>query len=183
MRKVCLVVLCLMALLVACAPAAKEPEFKAMSTTQDVMESLVAHMAQEVWDSVKIEIDEKGTHETRPKNKEEWQEVAYAARGLAEASTLLMYEGRVEDQGDWAKFVKQLSETSLQAAKAADDQDPDKLMQAGGDIYEVCTKCHETYLESVEKKRTGGAPSAAPLKAPPGAAPATPPPAPAPEKK
>ena len=181
MRKVCLVVLCLMALLVACTPASKEPEFKAVSTTQDVMESLVAHMAQEVWDSVKIEIDDKGTHETRPRNKEEWQEVAYAARGLAEASTLLMYEGRVEDQGEWAKYVKQMSETALQAAKAADDQDPDKLLEAGGNIYDVCTKCHETYLEKVEKKRTGGAPTAAPLTAPPGAAPAVP--APATEKK
>ena len=183
MRKVCLVALCLMALLVACTPAAKEPEFKAVSTTQDVMESLVAHTAQEVWDSVKIEIDEKGTHETRPRNKEEWQEVAYAARGLAEASTLLMYEGRVEDQGEWAKYVKQLSETSLQAAKAADDQDPDKLMEAGGNIYEVCTKCHEAYLEKVEKKRTGGVLSAAPLTTPPGAAPAVPAPAPATEKQ
>jgi len=183
MRKVCLVVFCLMAFLAACSPAAKEPstEFKAVSTTQDVMESLVAHMAQEIWDSVKIEIDEKGTHETRPRNKEEWQEVAYAARGLAESSSLLMYDGRVEDQGDWAKFVKEMTETSLQAAKAADDQDPDKLMEAGGNIYEVCTKCHETYLERVEKKRTGGAPSEAPVTAPPGAAPAAP--APASEKK
>jgi hypothetical protein len=164
-------VLCLMTMLVACT-SAKDPaaEFKAVSTTQDVMESLVAHMAQEVWDSVKIEIDEKGTHETKPRNKEEWQEVAYAARGLAESATLLMYEGRVEDQGDWAKFVKQMQETSLEAAKAADDQDPDKLMEAGGNIYEVCTKCHETYLERVEKKRTGGAPSDAPLTAPPGTA-------------
>jgi hypothetical protein len=169
MRKFGLVVLCLMAMLVACA---KEPagDFKAVSTTQDVMESVVAHMAQEVWDAVKIEIDEKGTHETKPRNKEEWQEVAYAARGLAESATLLMYEGRVEDQGDWAKFVKQMQETSLEAAKAADDQDPDKLMEAGGNIYEVCTKCHETYLERVEKKRTGGAPGDAPLTAPPGAA-------------
>jgi len=173
MRKVCVVVLCLVTS-AACAPAAKDAatEFKAVSTTQDVMEGLVAHTAQKVWDSVKIEIDDKGTHETRPKSKEEWQEVAYAARGLAEASTLLMYEGRAEDRGDWAKFVKQMSETSLEAAKAADDQDPDKLREAGGNIYEVCTKCHQTYLEKVEKKRTGGAPSAAPLTAPPGSAPA-----------
>jgi hypothetical protein len=134
------------------------------------MESLVAHMAQEIWDSVKIEIDEKGTHETKPRNKEEWQEVGYAARGLAEASTLLMYEGRVEDHGEWEKYVKQMVETSLEAAKAAEDQDPDALMTAGGNIYEVCTKCHETYLDKVMLKRTGGKPEeVAPLAAPPGA--------------
>jgi hypothetical protein len=135
------------------------------------MEGLIAHSAQEVWDAVKIEIDIKGAHETRPQNKEEWQEVAYAARGLAEASTLLMYEGRVEDRGDWEKFVKELTERSLVAAQKADDQDFDGLMQAGGDIYETCTKCHEAYLEKVEKRRTGGV-SETPLNAPPGAAPA-----------
>jgi hypothetical protein len=161
-------------LLFGCASANEAPktEFKAISTTQDVMESLVAHTAQEIWDSVKVEIDEKGTHETKPQTKEQWQEIGYAARGLAEASTLLMYEGRVEDQGEWAKYVKEMSETSMQAAKAADDQDADALMTAGGNIYEVCTKCHETYLEKVELKRTGGKPADAPLTAPPGAAPA-----------
>ena len=182
MRKVCLV-LCAAMLLFGCASASEAPktEFKAQSTTQDVMESLVAHPAQEIWDAVKVEIDEKGTHETKPQTKEQWQEIGYAARGLAEASTLLMYEGRVEDHGEWAKHVQDLSKTALEAAKAADDQDPDALMTAGGNIYEVCTKCHETYLEKVELKRTGGKPAEAPLNAPPGASKA-PAPAPAPTK-
>src|SRR5688572_3035353 len=55
MRRVYLVMLSVAALLVSCSSAEPQPEFKAVSTTQDVMESLVAHMAQEVWDSVKIE--------------------------------------------------------------------------------------------------------------------------------
>jgi|SRR5687768_14021390 len=169
MKKVYLAVLCALATLVACAPAEPKQEFKAIATTQDVMESLIAHMAQEIWDSVKVEIDEKGVHETRPQNREEWQEVAFAARGLAEASTLMMYEGRVEDRGDWEKFVKELSATSLGAAKAAEDQDFDGLMEAGGNIYEVCTKCHEAYLEKVEKKRTGGVGGGAPQTPAPGA--------------
>jgi cytochrome c556 len=168
MRKVCLA-LCAAALLYGCSSAAPKTEFKAVATTQDIMESLVAHMAQEIWDAVKIEIDEKGTHETKPQNKQEWQEIGYAARGLAEASTLMMYEGRVEDHGEWEKFVKEMVDTSMQAAKAADDQDPDALITAGGNIYEVCTKCHETYLEKVQNKRTGGKPEEAPLTAPPGA--------------
>jgi cytochrome c2 len=79
-----------------------------------------------------------------------------------------MYDGRVEDRGDWEKFVKELTDTSLAAARAADDQDFDGLMQAGGDIYEVCTKCHEAYLEKVERKRTGGTLDT-PVTAPPGA--------------
>jgi len=164
-------------LLAGCNSAPPEPEkpkyeFKAAATTQDIMESLIAHMAEDIWNSVRVEIDKDGVHDYQPQNKEEWQEVAYAARGLAEAGTLLMYEGRAEDYGDWAKYVRQMSEMSLEAAKAADDQDPDRLLTAGGNIYEVCTNCHTDYLERVEMKRTGGSAPEAPVTAPPGAEPA-----------
>jgi hypothetical protein len=90
-----------------------------------------------------------------------------------------MYEGRVEDRGDWEKWTKELTERALAAAQKADDQDFDGLMTAGGDIYETCTKCHDAYLEKVEKRRTGGV-SETPVTAPPGAAPS---PAPTSEKK
>ena len=46
MRKVWLIVFCAASLLFACQPSAPKTEFKAVANTQDVMESLVAHMAQ-----------------------------------------------------------------------------------------------------------------------------------------
>ena len=156
MKKFCLVILCVAGLSYGCGSSEPTTEFKAVATTQDVMESLVAHMSQEIWTAVSIEIDKDGVHEHKPQNKDEWQEVGYAARGLAESSSLLLYDGRLEDKGDWQMYVKDLTDKALIAAKAADDQDPDALMQAGGDIYEVCTKCHEAYLEKVQMKRTGG---------------------------
>ena len=171
MRRLHLPVLSLSMFLVACTPAAPETpktEFKAVANTQDVMESLVAHMSQNIWEAARFEIDQTGIHEIKPKNKEEWQEVGYSARGLAEASSLLMYEGRVEDHGDWEKFVKELTKTSLEAAKAADDQSVDALMTAGGRIYEACKGCHDQYIKRVQEKRTGGKPAEAPATAPPG---------------
>src|SRR4030095_12690927 len=66
MRKVWLIVFCAAVLLFACQPSAPKTEFKAVANTQDVMESLVAHMAQNIWDAVKVEIDEKGTHHAQP---------------------------------------------------------------------------------------------------------------------
>lgn len=151
-------------------PAEPQFEMKAVAQTQELMESLIAHMAQDIWDSVKIEIDDKGVHEYKPQSKEEWDEVRYAAKGLAETGNLLMMEGRAEDNGDWANYSKRLIERSLDAAKAADDQDADALMNAGGNIYEVCTECHNQYLEKVEMKRLGGKmPTEAPSTAPPGA--------------
>jgi cytochrome c553 len=165
MKKVCLLMaLCISMMSVGCG--APEPQFKSIGTTQDVMESVIAHMAQEIWNSVSIEIDASGTKENKPQNKEEWQEVGFIARGLAESASLLLYEGRLEDEGDWKKFTEQLQTTAMEAAKAADDQDPEALLTAGGNIYEVCTKCHEAYLEKVEMKRTGGKPEEAPSPAP-----------------
>ena len=168
MNKVCLVVVCVSAFSFGCNAGEPKPEFKAVATTQDVMESIVAHPAQDIWNAVSISIDKEGTHEHKPQNKEEWQEVGYAARGLAESASLLLYEGRLEDRGDWEKYVKDMSATAMEAAKAADDQDPEALMVAGGNIYEACTKCHEAYLEKVQLKRTGGKPEPPPKLPAPG---------------
>jgi hypothetical protein len=174
MKRFCLIVLCASATLSGCTASEPKPEFKAVATTQDVMEGLMADAAQKIWDSVKTEIDEKGVHETRPQTKEDWQHLAHYARGLAESASLLLYDGRLEDHGDWEKFTKELSDKALAAAKAADDQDADAIIQTGGDIYEACSKCHETYLERVQMKRTGGKPSEAPASTPPGASPSAP---------
>jgi hypothetical protein len=161
MRKVWFVAVCVSLLSFGCS-AADEPkvEFKAVSTTQEVMAGLMDPTAQIVWNSVSTSIDKDGVHENRPQSKEEWQKVSYAARGLAESASLLLYEGRLEDHGDWEKWTKELAATALEAAKAADDQDGEAVITTGGNIYEVCTKCHQAYLDRVMAKRTGGQPPA-----------------------
>lgn len=177
MKRFCLVALCASAVTFGCSASEPEPQFKAVATTQDVMEGLMADTAQKIWDSVQTSVDEQGVHETRPQTKEDWQHLAFYARGLAESASLLLYEGRLEDHGDWEKYTKEMSEKALEAAKAAEDQDAEKIVSIGGDIYDVCSKCHQAYLERVQMKRTGGNPAAAPATAPPGSA------APAPESK
>jgi hypothetical protein len=54
------------------------------------MESLVAHMAEDVFASVGTIVDEKGITEIAPKTDEEWDEVSFAALGLAETGNLLL---------------------------------------------------------------------------------------------
>jgi hypothetical protein len=179
MKKVCFMVLCVSLLSFGCS-AADEPqtEFKALSTTQDVMAGLMDPAAQIIWNSVSTTIDKDGVHDNRPQTKEEWQKVGYAARGLAESASLLLYDGRLEDHGDWEKWTKELAATAMEAAKAADDQDAEAVITTGGNIYEVCTNCHMGYLERVEMKRTGGQAPAPGTSNAPGATPA-----PAPETK
>lgn len=174
MKKVCLMMLCVTAMLLGCTASEPAVEFKAVSTTQDVMAGLMDPVAKNIWNAVATTVDAEGVHETRPQTKEEWQQLAFYARGLAESSSLLLYEGRLEDQGDWVTFTNELSAKALEASKAAEDQDPEEIVRIGGDIYEVCTKCHEGYLDKVMAKRTGGVPEEAPAPAAPAAEPAAP---------
>jgi hypothetical protein len=129
-------------------PQSSQPPFKPVASVQDIMESLVGHMATDVFSSVGTIIDESGTKEIRPENDDAWAEVRWAAMGLAETGNLLMFEGRAKDQEDWMLFSQQLVDRSVEAAKAAEAKNPDELLDAGGRIFEVCENCHRKYIPS-----------------------------------
>jgi hypothetical protein len=134
--------------LAGCAQGSQptQPPFKSVATVLDIMESLVGHMATDVFASVGTVIDEKGTTEIVPKDDEAWAEVRFAAMGLAETGNLLMFPSRAKDQEDWLTFSQQLVDRSVEAAKAAEAKDAAALLDAGGRIYETCTACHMKYI-------------------------------------
>jgi hypothetical protein len=121
-------------LLSACAPGAQQSSspLKPVASVQEIMESLVGHMATDVFSSVGTIIDESGAREIVPENDEAWAEVGYAAMGLAETANLLMMEGRAKDQEDWLLFSQQMMDRSVAAAKAAQAKNPEELLDAGG---------------------------------------------------
>jgi hypothetical protein len=125
-----------------------QAHLQTVASVKDIMESLIGHMATDVFASVGTIIDEKGPQEIIPKDEEAWAEVRYAAMGLAETGNLLMLEGRAKDQEDWLLFSRQLRERSVEAAKAAEAHNADELLDAGGRIYEVCESCHRKYIPS-----------------------------------
>jgi mono/diheme cytochrome c family protein len=127
-------------------PQPAPPPFKPVASVLDIMESLVGHMATDIFASVGTIIDETGTHEIVPQNDEAWDEVRFAAMGLAETGNLLMFEGRAKDQGDWLTYSQQMVDRSVDAAKAAEARDPAELLDAGGRLYEVCQACHMQYI-------------------------------------
>jgi len=135
--------------LAGCAPGAQPteaPPFKPVASGLDIMESLIGHMATDVFASVGTIIDEKGTREIVPENDEAWAEVQFAAMGLAETGNLLMFPSRAKGQEDWLMFSQQLVDRSVVAAKAAEAKDAAALLDAGGQIYETCTACHMKYI-------------------------------------
>jgi hypothetical protein len=174
MRRFYYLVLCVgILLLSACGTeAAKKDsaafEMKPVAEVHDIMASLIMPAADVMWKSVSTVVDDTGIHENFPKDAEGWNEVEFAAMGLAETANLLMLEGRAVDQGNWAKYSTALRETALVVAKAARAKDADKVLETGGYVYDNCKACHDEYLERFAEKRGDPKPTETPLSAPPG---------------
>lgn len=137
------------------APAASPiemPPIKAFADVHDLMHGIVDPAARRVWGAVGTVIDKKGTHETSPRNDEEWDEVKESALAIAEGGNLLLLEGRVKREREWIESVGQLIASSLKAVEAAKAKDKDALFAAGEPIYDACARCHATYLTSPEQK-------------------------------
>jgi hypothetical protein len=142
---------------------------KPVANVQEIMAGLIMPATGRLWGAVQTQMDEKGTHEIKPQTPEEWAELQFIAKGLAETANLLVMEGHAVDQQNWAKHAKGMLEAALQVAKAAEAKDPDKFFDAGGQVYNHCKACHDEYLEKVFTQRTSAQPTGTPLSAPPGA--------------
>src|SRR5262245_61559375 len=83
------------------------PAFEASATTtapaqpfrpdagiQDIMGQMVAPAAEVVWEAVSTTVTATGTVEKQPRTDQEWNDVRHQALLLAEASNLMMIDGR-----------------------------------------------------------------------------------------
>jgi len=161
------------------AAAAPQIPFQPDASIQDLMENVVDHNADILWESVAVISSEKGIEERMPRTDEEWATVRAAAVTLAEATNLLMIPGRkvahegkvLQDSevegilkaeqiqalidGDRTKFGSKalaLHSAALAALAAIDAKDHNKLSDVGGAIDEACEQCHTTYWYPDEKK-------------------------------
>jgi hypothetical protein len=122
------------------------PPFKPVTTTLELMESVIAHSAEVYWNSVQVTVDANGVHEQSPQTDEEWEFVWAGALALAESGNLLMMAPRARDDGAWMQFSRSLVEAGVEAAAAAQAHDVDAVFAAGERVYNVCTACHTRYI-------------------------------------
>ena len=132
-----------------CAQAPAQP-FKPEATVLELMEGPIAHAAEVYWDSVSTIVDKDGITEHYPMNDEEWEAVWAAAITISESGNLLMMSPRAKDEADWMKFSSQLVDVGMAGAKAAEEKNPDKVLEQGEQIYNVCTGCHMQYIPEDE---------------------------------
>jgi hypothetical protein len=76
------------------APAAAQSQLQPIAGVQDIMTYMVDPAADFLWESVSTSVTEKGAVEKQPRTDAEWNEVQRQAIILAEASNLLLMDGR-----------------------------------------------------------------------------------------
>jgi hypothetical protein len=119
--------------------------YKPIADVKQMMQGIVDPSADGVWESVATIFTKAGTEERRPRTAKEWAAVRSHAMTLAESGNLLMMPGRAKDGGDWMTFAQELIDTSAVALRAAEAKDVDGLLNVGGQIDEVCERCHKKY--------------------------------------
>src|SRR5215510_15262629 len=161
----------------AAPPKASEADYRTTATVKDIMDSMVDPGSDYIWDAVETVVSAKGVEEKAPHTDEEWKEVRRHAIMLMEATNLLQIPGRhvakagekaddpkVElapeqiedminkDRAAWIKYAHGLHDATMEALKAVEAKDKDKLLDVGNGIDEACEKCHLQYWYPNENK-------------------------------
>jgi hypothetical protein len=151
--------------------------FPPEATVRDLMAGLIDTSADAVWLSVMTTVSKEGVIETRPRNEEEWAQVRYGALRLVESANLLMIPGRRmarpgeksiapgielepaeiqamvdKDRDGWNQRAKALYDAAMLAVRAAEAQDPEKILDVGETIEASCEGCHRHFWYPNEPK-------------------------------
>lgn len=145
MRRACaLAVLVLTFVTIACS-GPTPPPIRLHADLKQIMGSVIDPAADVVWESVGTIITAEGVEEIRPRDDEEWTQVAQSAWVLTESANSLMIGNRPKDTDEWMRLSQALADTGLRAARAAESHDAEALFTAGSDVYLACTACHSVY--------------------------------------
>jgi len=127
------------------------PEYHVTADMKQLMNWVLDPSSDVIWGAVGSITTEEGTKEFAPETDEQWTAIRNAAAIVAESGNLLLLPERARDQDDWAKHAHDLTKTAQAALAAAEAKDTESLFTAGGDIYLVCTACHQQYALGVKK--------------------------------
>jgi hypothetical protein len=84
-----------------------------------------------------------------------WQVVENAAVVMAESTDLLLYPGRLCQNGkpvpvgraDWAKYVQGMREAGVAALEVARTKNLERMIEVTNTVADACSNCHEPYRD------------------------------------
>jgi hypothetical protein len=132
-------------------PAPAMPPFQITANMKDLMLNVLDPAADGIWESVGTIIDVTGTHERFPQSDDEWAVARMHALQLAESGNLLMLPARSGGSAEWIAQAQALIDASNRAIQHIDAKDKDALFTVGGDIYDVCTNCHQQFAQPLSR--------------------------------
>ena len=154
MRRIVWVSPIVLVLLAACSstpPAPAMPPFQPTANMKDLMLNVIDPAADGIWESVGTIITAEGSFEKAPSTDDEWAVVRMHALQLAESGNLLMLPARSGGSAEWIAQAQALIDASNRAIKHIDAKDKDALFTVGGDIYDVCTNCHQQFAQQLSR--------------------------------
>jgi hypothetical protein len=128
------------------APPPEPPFYEIVTSDAELMKGIIDPNAFAVFDAVGAIVDADGIHEFEPATDEEWEMVADRALGLAEASNLLLMPERAQGRQSWIEQSEMMRERAIRASETALLQDAERLLEAGGELFEACQNCHDEYI-------------------------------------
>jgi hypothetical protein len=137
---------------------------------EEVMRYMIDPAADSIWEAVVVDVTTAGTTSREPVTDEEWLRLRGHAVVIAEATNLLLMEGRpvaapgarsdwpgvdlepeqieallAANPGAWSAFVGGLRESARVVLDAIDRKDVDALLVAGDGLDLACENCHVVY--------------------------------------
>ena len=113
------------------------------------MAERVQPQAEIYWNAVQFITDENGLREIVPETDADWERTAEAARQLKALGEELKQPEYASGRGpDWQQFSQGLVDVAQQTEAAALSRDPHQVLDAGGVLYNVCSACHERYMDT-----------------------------------
>jgi hypothetical protein len=151
-----------LALLASCA---QEPAELPYGTAQQFMANHVQPTADVYWKSVgsvsELVDGEPVFREFKPETDEDWAKLRDAAVSLREYGEVLASPAYADGRGpDWLDFAQGLQDMATQAEQTAIDKSPEAVFEVGGNLYNVCTACHQAY--PAEEAEAAAEPAAEP---------------------
>ena len=132
--------------LIGCGAEPPPPSpYKIVGDIQSTMEHVLEPAAEVIWDSAGSIITLEGEQQLAPTTEEGWLKVRRSAQVVAETGNLLMMPGRTLPGSDWMEISSGLITMGEKAMAAAEEEDPDALFAAGGELYNICVSCHQIY--------------------------------------
>ena len=148
-------------------PPPPEPPYMVVASIRQIMGALIDPSADAVWDSVKYTATPKGMVETIPRTDEDWLVARNGALRVIEGANLLLTPGRhvggpndksavpgielepveidasiAKERRAWENYVKALQNVNLEALKAVEAKDTQKLYEVGSQMEDACEQCH-----------------------------------------